>query len=588
MKSFLLFVTAFTFLLTSCSKKESSQYENYVHEAIITNVKGFDPTFSGELYAGIVMGEIYEGLLQYNYLERPTHVEPLLADGMPKVSKDGLTYTFKIKTGVKFHDSPAFKATDGKGRELIASDFIYSWKRLADPKNKSDMFWIFDGKVKGMTEWRDAAAKAGAADYSKPVEGLSAPDDHTLVISLIKPYPQMLYVLTLVGAMVVPHEVVDFYGPEFLNNPVGTGPYRFKNWIHNAQIILEKNPNYHEEFYPSKGEETDKAAGLLDDAGKRLPLNDGIVFTEAVEDQPRWLNFRKGVYDWIKIPKDNFTTVIKNGELIDELKNQGMTFSHAIDPEITYQGFNMEDPVLGKNKYLRQAMSVAADVREVIAKFDNGMAVPAEGPIPPTILGYDPKKVSPYYHFDLEKAKSLMKKAGYPNGEGLPEFTYEMYTGSGLRQQAELFQEQMAKIGVKIRINVSTWPEFRDKLKSRKAQIFGLAWLADYPDAENFLQLFYSKNSSPGPNDANYVNPEYDKLYEKISVMLDSPERNRLYQKMVDIVVEDCPYIFERIRTPPILTQGWLKNYKRNLMILNYIKYYRIDQEAKAKLKAKL
>jgi len=586
-----LFIFSLTSLaLISCSNnKGDSRYENYVHEAIIANVKGFDPVASGEdLYSGIVMGQIYESLLQYNYLERPTHAEPNLADGMPKISNDGTTYTFKIKKGVYFHDDPCFKETNGKGRELEASDFIYSWKRTADPKTHSDTFWIFDGKVKGMNEWRDEASKAGVTDYSKPIEGLTALDKYTLQIKLKKPAPLFIYFMTMTGSVALPHEVAETYGPELQNHPVGTGPYKFRSWTRNAEVILDRNPNYREAYYPSKGEESDKAAGLLNDAGKKLPLNDGVIFTEVVEDQPRWLNFRKGIYDWINIPKDNFDSTVKNGELVDEFKNQGVVLTKWVDPDLTFDGFNMEDPLVGKNKYLRQAMSMAIDTNELIEKFYNGRAIGAQGPIPPTLVGYDPKRIDPYRQYNLEKAKELLKKAGYPGGKGLPEIVYELNNGGTYRQMAEFFQQEQAKIGIKIRINMDTWPEFLEKIKVRKAQMYGLAWSADYPDAENYLQLFYSKNASPGPNNSNYNNPEFDKLYEKASVMLDSPERNKLYQRMADIVVEDCPYIFDVHRKPHVLTQGWFKNYKRNFIILNYIKYYRIDLAEKAALKKKL
>jgi ABC-type transport system substrate-binding protein len=576
--------------LTHCTSKEDAQYANYVHEAVIANVKDLDPAVSGDLYSGLVMAQMYEGLLQYAYLDRPTHVEPALADGMPQISKDGLTYTFKIKKGVLFHDDACFKETQGKGRELEAADFIYSWKRTADPRIHSDMFWIFDGKVKGMTEWREQAIKEeNNVDYSRPIAGVSAPDKYTLVVKLLKPYPQFLYVLTMTGSMAVPHEAVEMYGPEFQNHPVGTGPYIFKSWVRNAQIILDRNPNYRQEFYPDHGEPEDKTTGRLDDAGKRLPLNDGVVFTETVEDQPRWLNFRKGIYDWISIPKDNFDSSInKDRELKGELKDQGITLTKWVDPDTTFEAFNMDDPILGKNKLLRQAMSIALDSGELIDKFYNGRAIPAQGPIPPTLVGYDAKRVDPYRQYNVERAKELLKKAGYPNGEGLPEFTYETYSGAGIRQMVEYFQQKEALIGVKVRINMNTWPELNDKTRTRKAQLFGMAWSADYPDAENYLQLFYSKNASPGPNNSNYNNPVFDKLFEKASVMPDGPERNKIYQKLVDIVVEECPYVFEVHRRPFVLTHGWFKNYKRNFIILNYIKYYRIDQAAKAELKKKL
>jgi oligopeptide transport system substrate-binding protein len=585
------FTLALVFSAISCTKHEDSQFDNYIHENVKSNVKGLDPaTAASDLYPAIVMGQVYEGLLQYSYLERPVHPEPLLAESMPVVSKDGLTYTFKIRKGILFHDDPSFKSTNGKGREVEADDFVYSWKRLADPALHSDGFWMFDGKIKGMTEWRDEMVKLGKADYTKPILGLETPDKYTLVIKLIRPYPQLLYILTMTGAYVLPHEAVENYGPELQNHPVGTGPYKFRSWVRNAEVILDRNPNYHDDHYPTKGEASDQTSGRLADAGKKLPLNDGVVFTEMYEDQPRILNFKKGVFDWIEIPKDSFDSIVVNDDVNAELKAEGVTLNPTVDGDLTFDSFNMDDPIVGgaKNKYLRQAMSLAVNTKDLINKFYFGHGVEAQGPIPPGVSGYDPKRVDPYKKYDLAKAKELMKKAGYPNGEGLPEILYETYSGSTNRQIAEYFQQEMSQLGIKIKINMNTWPQFIDKTKLRKAQMFGMAWSADYPDGENFLQLFYGKNASPGPNSSNYNNPEYNKLFEQASVMQDSPARTKIYQKMVDIVVEDCPWIFDVHRMAFILTHGWFHNYKRNLTILNYIKYYRIDKDKKAELKKKL
>lgn len=587
---FLVLALITSITITSCTKKEDKEYDHFVHYPIKANIKGIDPIHSSDLYSSTVMAQIYSALMQYNYLKRPTTVEPLDADGMPKISKDQKTYTFKIKKGIMFHDNPCFKATNGKGREVTAEDYIYSWKRVADPKSVSDGFWVFEGKIKGFKQWQEEASKAGKTDYSKPVPGLEAVDSYTLKITLEKPYPQLLYVLTMNQSSPVAKECVEHYGPEYQNNPVVSGPYKFKSWVRNSKIILEKNPNYRQETYPTTGEPTDAANGLLADAGKKLPLNEGVIFTEVVEDQPRYLNFRKGVFDIAEIPKDNFDTTVKNDELVPELASQGIRLGKYIDDDVTFESFNQDDPIVGgaKAKHLRQALSLVIDPQELITKFYNGRAVPAHGPIPPSISGYDPSLKNPYKGPNLEKAKALLKKAGYPDGKGLPELQYETYAGSTGRQIVEYFQQRAALIGVKIKITVNTWPEFLSKQKKRRAQMFGMAWSADYPDAENFLQLFYGPNGSPGPNNSNYNNPEFNKLYDKAAVMQDGPARNAIYRKMVDLVVEDAPWIFNIHRKQYVLTHGWFKNYKRNMMILNHIKYYTVDSALKEQLKKKL
>ena len=267
--------------------KSSSVPENSIQYSLNINLKSLDPGQSADEVTNEVIPNIYESLLEYNYLKRPLQLEPSLAAEMPQVSKDGLTHTIKIKPGVHFQDSEVFP--EGKGRELTAQDFVYSWKRLADPKTQSDGFWIFDGKIKGLNEWRDKLVK-GEANYDTPIEGLETPDAHTLVIKLTRPYFQLHYVLTMTYSAAVPREAVTKYGAEFMNHPVGTGPFAFESWIRGNKVVLKKNPTWSGQAYPNEGEAGDQEKGLLADAGKPMPFVDKLVFFELPEDQPRWLN----------------------------------------------------------------------------------------------------------------------------------------------------------------------------------------------------------------------------------------------------------------------------------------------------------
>jgi len=537
-KKALLITTVLT-VLAGCTHKD--KYPGFIHWVLVGNVRGLDPAFTSDNYSSKVVAQIDEPLFQYSYLERPLKVEPLLADGMPQVSKDGLTYTIKIKKGVRFQDDPAFK--DSKGRKLTTDDFVFAWNRLLDPKTKSEMAWTFQGRVKSFIAF----------------------DPNTLKIVLKKPYPQLVYILTLPATAPVPHEALEHYGNEFLNHPVGTGPYKLKTWVRGSEIVLEKNTNFRREVYT--------------DSGEALPLNNGIVFYEMVEDQPRWLNFLKGKIDVLRIPKDNFDKAVQNGELTDEFQKQGFKLTKWEEPDIVYAAFNMADPLLGKNKYLRQALSLAFDNKTYMHIFHNDRGLLAQGPIPPGIEGYDPGFKNPYQGPDLERAKGLLKKAGYPDGRGLSDLEFNIDSGSSNRQTAEFFQAQFARIGVKTKLIMSPWPEFNNRVKTKKAQIFTMAWTADYPDAENFLQLFYGPNSSPGSNNSNYNNSTYDKLYEKASVMRDSPERTALYGKMQKMIVDDAPWIFQVHRKAFWMQHQWLKNFKYNVMILNNLKYLKTDKK---------
>lgn len=588
MASFGKLVLALSFVaLISCTKS-NDKYENFVKFAVIGEIKGVDPVNASDLYSGLVVGHLYDTLFEYDYLKRPYTAVPNLTEAPPKISKDGLVYTFRLKSGVLFQDDPCFKATNGKGREMVAEDVIYSWKRLADTSTQTDGFWIFDGRIKGFTAWRDEMVKAGKVDYTKPVPGLKALDAHTLEVTLEKPFPQFVFVLTMPYSSVVPHEAVEFYGPDFKSKSVGTGPYRLVKLNRNSEVIMEKNPTYRKEVYPSEGMPGDKEKGLLDDAGKTLPLNDGVIIKIFVEDQPRWLNFMKGELDYVNIPKDNYDSAMNGKELKPEFAKKSISLQIAAQLDSVYQTWNLEDPVWGqknpKGKLLRKAACYAIDSQEFIEKFYNGRAISSQGPVPPEVVGYDPNLKNPCKDFSIEKAKELLVQAGYPGGKGLS-LNFETTGGTTGRQIAEYIQQSLGKIGIEVKISMNTWPEFITKQRQKKAQFFGLAWGADYPDAENFFQLFYGPNESPGSNNSNYKNAEFDALYKKAAVLNDGPERSALYKKMSEHLVEEAPWIYQVHRIYFYMSHGWLKNFKKNELSHSYGKFYRIDQDEKARLK---
>jgi len=259
------------------------------------------------------------------------------------------------------------------------------------------------------------------------------------------------------------------------------------------------------------------------------------------------------------------------------------------DVDLVYVSFNMEDPLLGKSIALRQALSLCVNRDQMIHNFYNNRALPAMGPIPPGLSGYDPNFVNPYARFDLAEAKRKMEQARRElNLKPDDEITLLYDSQSNditARQMDEFFVDAFTHLGVKIKYNVNTWPQFLDRIKNRKGQIWGGAWGADYPDAENFLQLLYGPNSSPGENSSNYKNPEFDSLYEKIRTMEDSPERTEIIRRMVNLAVKDCPWIFCAHRIRFGIYQGWLKNYKFSVFSNNDYKYYRIDNNVKKELK---
>lgn len=569
-------------LISGCTKKGDVDTSNTLHTYSTAKIKGLDPAFADDLYSGKEVTRVYEGLLQYHYLKRPYELIPALAEEMPKISTDGKTYTFKLKKGVLFQDDAAFKATNGKGREVVAEDFIYSLKRIADPKLNSPMWWLFDGKIAGLNAWREAGSKSGTPDYAAKVEGLTAIDPYTLEIKLAQRSYQFIYALAMPAASVVAKEAVEAYGAEFLNHPVGTGAFKVQEYNPASKIVYVKNPTFRGEKYPSEGEKGDQEAGLLADAGKSVPFVDKIVLTVYTETQPMWLTFMQGKLDFASIPKDNFSQAVgANKELLPELANKGIKLHKTPSLDVTHTSFNMTDPLVGKNKALRQAISLAYDMDKYIELFYNGRAISAQGPIPPGLAGYDPNQKNPYKQFNVEKAKELLAKAGYPGGKGLPPLEYLSLSDSTSRQSVDFFQQQLQALGITLKVQTFSWPEFQQSLKNKKGQMWSFAWGADYPDAENFLQLFYSKNGPPGPNDSSYNNPEFDKMYDKSLTMNDSPARTELYKKMADIVIEDTPWIFGAHRLTFNLVHPWLKNYKTHEFEHGMSKYYRVDSGQK-------
>ena len=567
---------------TSCTKKKSFD-EKVLHIVTEAKVKGLDPVNAGDTYSSDEISRAYEGLLEYEYLVRPYELKPNLAESMPEVSEDGLTYTFKIKKGVLFHDNKCFPG--GKGRELVAEDFVYSFKRLADLKNNSTGWWLVDDRVAGLNAWREKY-KGKDADYSEKIEGVQALDKYTLQFKLKSQYPQFLYALAMVYTFATPKEAVDMYGEEFLNNPVGTGAFMLKgSYTQSNTIEWIKNPKFRDVRYPSNGSEADKAKGLLASAGKKLPLVDKIIVNIQTEASTRFLEFEKGNIDFSGIPKDNFDQVVMpDQKLANTYNKKGIDLIMVPDLDITYVAINNEHPLFKDNKKLRQAMSLAYKHEEANKLFYNNTGVLANGIIPPGIPGYDPNYKNPYLKYDIEKAKKLLAEAGYPGGKGLPVITYDHMATSVGRQMADLFQQSMKEIGVKVETNGNTWPQLTKKVKTKQTQLYAMAWLGDYPDAENFLQLVWGPNAAPGPNGSNYNNQEFNKKFVKAKNMQPSLERTKLYQELNQFVSEEVPLILGVHRAKIVLKHKWLRNYKFSTFNAGHAKYYDVDMNEKEKV----
>lgn len=577
LKKFILFQVVLLLALSCWSDNKSSETKNIVHLPLSDQVASLDPASAYDTISASVLHQVYEPLYEYHYLKRPYTLQPLLAQTLPEVSEGGTVYTIKIKKDVAYHKDPSL--ADSPNRTVRAQDFINQIKRLAYIPTRSSGWWLFDDKIIGLNEFREQAKTI--EDFEKiDVEGLKATDEHTLVIKLKKPYPQLISVLAMSFTSPLPIESIRYYDNIFNSQAIGTGPFKLEEWNKMSNIKLTRFPHYRKSTYPTEGDRQAHIRGLLKDAGKTIPFIDGVEFHVIKEAQTRWLNFKSKKIDYLVIPKDNYGTAInETGELTPELKKDNIKLE--VFPTLTYWwlSFNMKDPIVGgkENVYLRKAIAYAIDHERYIRVFTNNIGQKANSIYPPGIPGYDPSAQLPY-EYNLETARKHLERAGYPEGKGLPPLKYEVRGASATnRQQAQFVKNQLNKIGINVKVVTNTFPGFLEKARNGKLQFWQDGWALDYPDAENVLQLLYSKNHAPGPNSTYFKNEKFDRLFEKLKLLPDGEEKKELMIKLEEIVHEQLPWIMQYYSRNYILMHGHLKNYRHSDLIYNTLKYLKID-----------
>ncbi|MBN1685716.1 MAG: hypothetical protein JW852_03630 [Spirochaetales bacterium] len=573
---------AFTF--AEGSAEGAAAMDKQLNRYVIAKLQPFDPADMTDLYTSQVYGDIGEALYAYNYLADTYVLKPEVAKSMPKVSADGLTYTIEMHNDIYYYDPLMEVFPKGKGRNVMAKDFVLSVKRLADPDTESGGWWLYEGYIKGLDDWA-----AAGADYSKEVEGFKAIGDYTIQLTLTKPYPQILYTFAMPFTYPVPQELIDYYGDEWKNYPIGSGAYYYDHAesIPGTKHVLRANPYWKAMKFPAAstaGPATTAKLGsavLKEYEGKELPFCNTVVWNVIEESSVQWLKFLNGELDYSSIPKDNFDSTVIQNELTPAMTAKGITLDVNPTLDVTYHFFNMDHPILGQNTKLRQAMSMAYDHEKALEIFYNNTATNAQTLIPPGLGGYDPNYKNPYATYNLAKAKQLLAEAGYPDGKGLPTFKYQMYSTSSTthRQMVEFYIENMSKIGIKVEAVAGDWPTFLERIDNHEVELGGVAWGADYPDAQNFLQLNYGPNAAPGPNSANYDNPKFNELYEKGAYMQQSPERDKLYAEAAQIAAEDVCWIMGVHRLSYALEHPWLKTRVFRDIGAGYSKYLDIDAE---------
>ncbi|MBA2710376.1 MAG: ABC transporter substrate-binding protein [Tatlockia sp.] len=673
---FLLIAFAFTSLqannwIFNNPYPKSEENHKIYYSSFREQPKTLDPAraYSSNEYQFIM--QIYETLLNYDYLLRPYQLTPLLAASMPELqyfNKDNQllnkpdnnevaysVYTIRIKPGIFFQPHPALAKFNRGGyrylhlpedyleendinrlsdfprtgtRELKVDDFIYQIKRLANPAVNSPIYGLMGEHIVGFRDYAaslPADAKSGKfVDLRKyPMAGLQKIDDYTFSIRLKGQYIQFMYWLAMPFFAPVPWEADRFYSQSKMdeNNlsfgwyPIGTGPFMLSTNNPNRRIILSRNPFFRKEFFPTKGTEDDLLQGYLDHAGEQIPLIDTAVYTLEKESIPRWNKFLQGYYDASGVSTDSFDQAIQispNGEpkLSPSMLAKKLQLTRTTDLSIFYLGFNMFDKEVGGNsesaRKLRRALSIAVNYDEYISIFTNGRDKAAQGPIPPGIFGYKEgaKGINPYvYQWDgaksvrrsIDEAQALMREAGYPGGINPATgralvLNYDVAATGGPDDKAQLdwIRKQFGRIGIDLNVRSTQYNRFQDKMRSGNTQIFYWGWHADYPDPENFLFMFYSKNGKVkygGENAANYSNATFDKLFDLMKNRNNDAERLKIIDEMVEILRKDAPWIWGVNTQSLLLSQQWVSAIKPNTISVDTLKYTAIDVPLRNKLR---
>ncbi len=556
----------FSLLLAfSCTKKRVNDSGKKVLRVYTQDVQGFDPVYAANVSTAKEVAKVYEGLLEYHYLKRPYELQANLATGMPEVSKDGLTFTFKIKKGVMFHDDASFPK--GVGRELVAKDFVFSLMRIADKKLGSSGWWLFDKRIEGLNEWREK----GESNYDLPVSGLKAIDSHTLQFKLNKVYPQFMYALAMCYSYAIPREAVEKYGKDFPMKAIGTGPFILKEYVVKSKFRYEKNPAYRDKFFPTEAA-PQYAEFVKNYGGKKLPLVDEIDVQVILENQTQWLNFSAGKIDYLDIPKDNFDSSIIGNKLSDDLKEKGVHLEVAPSLSTYYVAFNQSHKIL-QNLHIRRAISLSIDIDKFNKLFYNGTGLTAQSIIPPGLSGYTKEYTNPWKGKNIAKAKIELEKAGYPNGKGLPKITLDALNKTHHRQQSEYIRKELEEAGIIVEVINSPFPEYKRRIQNRDVMLLSYGWIGDYPDAENFFQLLYGPNKPPGTNYAGYNDSKFNRLYERSTVMMPSSERTKIYELMNMLVADDLPWVYLIHLQEYFLFHDHLKNFLKSDFIYGFEQY---------------
>lgn len=572
--------------MAATSPADPNKVLRYIFPAAET---GFDPALTRDLYSAHVVQSVFETLYTYDYLARPAKLIPLTAAALPEVTDDGRTYTIRLKKGIYFMADPAF---NGKRRELTMADYVYSYKRLMDPKLSSPHTWLFDGKVEGLDELAQQGKKTGRFDYDGKVSGFELLDRYTLRIHLKQADFNLGMILAHEPTSAVAREVIEKYRDaqgQVMANPVGTGPYQLTQWVRSSRIVLDANPDFRGTTWDFQaGSDAGDAAIVARLKGKKMPQIGRIDIRVIVEDQSRWLAFQNDEVDLFQLEGPLAPQALDQGKLRPALAKKGVQLSRIVDPESSYTYWNMTDPVWGglaKDKIaLRRAAAMAYNAQEEINIVWRDEAIALEYPIPPGVVGHDPHYKSSI-QYDVPAANALLDKFGYkkgadgwrtlPNGKPL-KIRYSARAESNGQHMSEIWKKAYDAIGIRMESDLRPFPDLLKAEKQCQLQSRTSPWIADYPDGDNFMQLYYGPNTGQNNNGCAKI-PEYDKLYAESQKLPAGPERDLLYHKMARIMEVYSAQRLEYARYRDMLAQPRVIGFKKHPILHCEWMYFDIE-----------
>lgn len=551
--------------------------KEYIHQLSLEPVDTLDPALVNDRSGFFQVGLVYEGLFEYHYSDRPYRLVPTLAEAIPPpLTGENKTISIKIRPGVLFHDDPAFKASDGRGRELIAYDVEYTIKRIAHPATQSPAWAHLQGMILGLEKWRALQEGKDGALFEQKISGLRVVSRYQVDIDLSKNEANFLHLLSMPNFYIVPREAVDYYGEKFGKNPVGTGPYVL-NKRHSdfgKRFTWDRNPTYHAQgALPKSSDAKSRSPSGV------LPRNNGLVYHMNVGIDQESKMLKASELDILSISSDRFNDIVTPAKNLDKKYAQkGYTLVKAPRANVTMIVFNLKHPLFDSNTKLRAALSLGFEVDNLIKQFYGGRALRAQGPVPPGVDGYDAKFKNVNRSFNLSRAKKLLRESGYPDGNGLPELIYQTPEGSPNRVIAEYFKRVIERIGVKIKIEQLPWDKFDQSIASKSSHLWAYSWEADYPDAENFLRLYYSGHDGKRETDSGYHSRRYNQLYASLVRTSKQSERRTIIRQMQEILAEDVPAIWGVHTVDYLLVHQRVRDYQFHEFGWSAPKYFGFNQ----------